>query len=111
MPPRYLLGLGAWSDRSAKVLSTAVDSPVRLAAIAAEHPRIPDELKAENRHATSQSQEFSGRLRRAGRARGAGASAITWDELQHRASTTPLPAGSVILVLLTMYGGNDGITP
>lgn len=38
-----------------------------------------------------------------------GASAITWDELQHRASTTPLPAGSGILVLLTMYGGNDGI--
>ncbi|MBU3063346.1 DUF1501 domain-containing protein [Nocardia sp. NEAU-G5] len=37
------------------------------------------------------------------------ASAITWDELQQRASTTPLAAGSGILVLLTMYGGNDGI--
>jgi uncharacterized protein (DUF1501 family) len=38
-----------------------------------------------------------------------GASAITWDELAHRAGTTPLPAGSGILVVLTMYGGNDGI--
>ncbi|MFF3566232.1 DUF1501 domain-containing protein [Nocardia jiangxiensis] len=38
-----------------------------------------------------------------------GASAITWDELHHAASTTPLPAGSGILVVLTMYGGNDGI--
>ncbi|WP_216898088.1 DUF1501 domain-containing protein [Nocardia alni] len=38
-----------------------------------------------------------------------GASAITWDELQHRASATPLAAGSGILVVLTLYGGNDGI--
>ncbi len=38
-----------------------------------------------------------------------GASAITWDELQHAAHTTPLPAGSGILVVLTLYGGNDGI--
>jgi uncharacterized protein (DUF1501 family) len=37
------------------------------------------------------------------------ASAITWDELQQSARTTPLAAGSGILVLLTMYGGNDGI--
>lgn len=34
----HLLGVGAWSDRSAKVLSTAVDSPVRLAAIAVNTP-------------------------------------------------------------------------
>ncbi|MFE3190882.1 DUF1501 domain-containing protein [Nocardia sp. NPDC059240] len=39
----------------------------------------------------------------------AGASAITWDELHQRASTTPLAAGSGILVVLTLYGGNDGI--
>ncbi len=38
-----------------------------------------------------------------------GASAITWDELQHSASVTPLAAGSGILVVLTLYGGNDGI--
>jgi uncharacterized protein (DUF1501 family) len=38
-----------------------------------------------------------------------GASAITWDELRDRASTTPLAAGSEILVVLTLYGGNDGI--
>ncbi|MVU75795.1 DUF1501 domain-containing protein [Nocardia sp. ET3-3] len=38
-----------------------------------------------------------------------GASAITWDELQQRATTTPLAAGSGILVVLTLYGGNDGI--
>ncbi|MQY19905.1 DUF1501 domain-containing protein [Nocardia macrotermitis] len=38
-----------------------------------------------------------------------GASAITWDQLHDAASTSPLPAGSGILVVLTMYGGNDGI--
>ncbi|WP_405490131.1 DUF1501 domain-containing protein [Nocardia sp. NBC_00511] len=38
-----------------------------------------------------------------------GASAVTWDELHHRADSTPLAAGSGILVILTMYGGNDGI--
>ncbi|WP_040860379.1 DUF1501 domain-containing protein [Nocardia niigatensis] len=39
----------------------------------------------------------------------AGASVITWDELQQRAVTTPLAAGSGILVVLTLYGGNDGL--
>ncbi|MGW5109790.1 DUF1501 domain-containing protein [Nocardia sp. NPDC004123] len=40
----------------------------------------------------------------------AGASVITWDQLQQRAVTTPLAAGSGILVVLTLYGGNDGIS-
>ncbi len=34
----HLLGVGAWSDRSAKVLGTAVASPPRLAAIAVNTP-------------------------------------------------------------------------
>lgn len=34
---------------------------------------------------------------------------VTWADLHHRATTTPLAAGSGILVLVTMYGGNDGI--
>jgi hypothetical protein len=34
----HLLGVGAWSDRSAKVLRTAVSSPPRLAAIAVNTP-------------------------------------------------------------------------
>ncbi|MCU1648402.1 MAG: hypothetical protein JWN03_8677 [Nocardia sp.] len=38
-----------------------------------------------------------------------GVAGVTWDELHHRADTTPLPAGSGVLVLLTLYGGNDGI--
>ncbi|KZM71440.1 DUF1501 domain-containing protein [Nocardia terpenica] len=38
-----------------------------------------------------------------------GAATLTWDELAHRARTTPLPPGAGILVVLTMYGGNDGI--
>ncbi|MET9489495.1 DUF1501 domain-containing protein [Nocardia sp. NPDC006630] len=38
-----------------------------------------------------------------------GAAGVTWDELHHRAATTPLAAGSGVLVLLTLYGGNDGI--
>ncbi|MEU6582964.1 DUF1501 domain-containing protein [Nocardia sp. NPDC046763] len=40
----------------------------------------------------------------------AGGSVITWDELQQRAVTTPLAAGSGVLVVLTLYGGNDGIS-
>ncbi|MFI1917360.1 DUF1501 domain-containing protein [Nocardia sp. NPDC020380] len=39
----------------------------------------------------------------------AGISAVTWDELQQRASVSPLAAGSGILVVLTLYGGNDGL--
>jgi uncharacterized protein (DUF1501 family) len=39
----------------------------------------------------------------------AGGSLITWDELHQRAATSSLPQGAGILVLLTMYGGNDGI--
>ncbi|MCX4096016.1 DUF1501 domain-containing protein [Nocardia sp. alder85J] len=38
-----------------------------------------------------------------------GAGAVTWDELRHRADTTPLAAGAGILVLVTLYGGNDGL--
>ncbi|WP_196814607.1 DUF1501 domain-containing protein [Nocardia sp. BMG111209] len=34
---------------------------------------------------------------------------ITLAELRHHAETTPLAAGSGILVVLTMYGGNDGL--
>ncbi|MQY19904.1 hypothetical protein NRB20_29990 [Nocardia sp. RB20] len=34
----HLLGVGAWSDRSAKVLRTAVGNPARLAAIAVNTP-------------------------------------------------------------------------
>ncbi|MVU75794.1 DUF1800 family protein [Nocardia sp. ET3-3] len=34
----YLLGVGSWSDRSAKVLATVVDQPPRLAALAVNTP-------------------------------------------------------------------------
>lgn len=39
----------------------------------------------------------------------AGSAGVTWSELAHRAAQDPLPPSSNILVLLTMYGGNDGI--
>jgi uncharacterized protein (DUF1501 family) len=39
----------------------------------------------------------------------AGATGITWRQLMHRAQTEPLAAGQRILVVLTMYGGNDGL--
>jgi uncharacterized protein (DUF1501 family) len=39
----------------------------------------------------------------------AGAGTITWDHLHRAAATDPLPAGSGILVLVTLYGGNDGL--
>lgn len=38
-----------------------------------------------------------------------GAAAITWPELQRAARDRPLADGSGILVLVTLYGGNDGI--
>lgn len=38
-----------------------------------------------------------------------GATAITWDTMVQRAGTDPLPAGTRILVLVTLYGGNDGL--
>lgn len=37
----------------------------------------------------------------------AGAAKVTTDQLAARAAETPLPNGTPILVLLTMYGGND----
>ena len=39
----------------------------------------------------------------------AGGTAVTWDLLHRTAQTDPLPSGQGILVLLTMYGGNDGL--
>jgi len=39
----------------------------------------------------------------------AGSAGVTWAELAQRASETPIAPGSAILVLVTMYGGNDGI--
>ncbi|HEV2342972.1 MAG TPA: DUF1501 domain-containing protein [Actinocrinis sp.] len=38
-----------------------------------------------------------------------GAGAITWNELHSAAAKDPLPQGAGILVLLTLYGGNDGL--
>ena len=38
-----------------------------------------------------------------------GAAAITWPELQRAARDRPLADGSGILVIVTLYGGNDGI--
>jgi uncharacterized protein (DUF1501 family) len=38
-----------------------------------------------------------------------GAGTVSWRELMHRSTTDPLAAGSPILVILTMYGGNDGV--
>ena len=39
----------------------------------------------------------------------AGSAGVTWSELAERAQNDPLPAGSSILVLVTLYGGNDGV--
>jgi len=39
----------------------------------------------------------------------AGATGITWHQLMESARTQPLPAGTQVLVVLTMYGGNDGL--
>jgi len=39
----------------------------------------------------------------------AGAAKVTWDEVVHRAAAHPLASGSPVLVLVTMYGGNDGL--
>ncbi|MBR7833208.1 DUF1501 domain-containing protein [Actinospica durhamensis] len=39
----------------------------------------------------------------------AGAGALAWHDLRHAAAVAPLPAGSGILVLVTLYGGNDGL--
>jgi uncharacterized protein (DUF1501 family) len=38
-----------------------------------------------------------------------GTVAITWPELRQAATDRPLPVGSGILVIVTLYGGNDGI--
>jgi uncharacterized protein (DUF1501 family) len=38
-----------------------------------------------------------------------GAVGVTWPDLMREATERPLPEGSGILVILTMYGGNDGI--
>jgi len=39
----------------------------------------------------------------------AGAAKVGWDDIMARAASTPLAAGTPILVLVTMYGGNDGL--
>jgi uncharacterized protein (DUF1501 family) len=39
-----------------------------------------------------------------------GAVAISWPELMQAAQDRPLPAGAGVLVIVTLYGGNDGIS-
>ena len=44
-----------------------------------------------------------------GAALAVGASTVTWEQLHKRAATEALPTASKILVIVTMYGGNDGL--
>ncbi len=39
----------------------------------------------------------------------AGAARVGWEDVMQRAASTPLTPGTPILVLVTMYGGNDGL--
>jgi uncharacterized protein (DUF1501 family) len=39
----------------------------------------------------------------------AGSSAVTWHQLHERAAATPRATGDPVLVVVTMYGGNDGL--
>jgi uncharacterized protein (DUF1501 family) len=39
----------------------------------------------------------------------AGAGGLSWARLMHAARTNPLPSGEQMLVVLTLYGGNDGL--
>ena len=39
----------------------------------------------------------------------AGSAAVTWSQLQRSAAARPLASGTPILVLVTLYGGNDGL--
>ncbi|MCW2525299.1 MAG: hypothetical protein JWM76_159 [Pseudonocardiales bacterium] len=44
-----------------------------------------------------------------GLALAAGSTAVTWHQLQDRTSSRPLPEGADVLVIVTLYGGNDGL--
>ncbi len=44
-----------------------------------------------------------------GAALAAGSGVLTWSQLHDRAATAPLAKGSRVLVIVTLYGGNDGI--
>jgi uncharacterized protein (DUF1501 family) len=44
-----------------------------------------------------------------GTALAAGAGALTWTELQQSAQRNPLPTHAKVLVIVTLYGGNDGL--
>ena len=39
----------------------------------------------------------------------AGAAACSWQDVRRRASENPLPSGAAVLVVVTLYGGNDGL--
>src|SRR5579872_3512269 len=39
----------------------------------------------------------------------AGSAFVTMRELHSRAASDPLPAGAKVLVIVTLYGGNDGL--
>src|SRR5205823_14189892 len=39
----------------------------------------------------------------------AGATVVSWHDVTKWATADPLPAGAGVLVLVTLYGGNDGL--
>ncbi len=71
---------------------------------------MPDAPADAGHHVTRRRFLLGGTGLLAGVGLAGGAGVITWDELHHAAVERPLPVGAGTLVIVTLYGGNDGLS-
>lgn len=106
-----LLSLPTLTDRTRGALRTLTYQPAQLVGPAIASPETPSAHKHGGPMVSSLTRRrfltYSGGA--AAIAAAAAAAGVSWATLVSRARTDPLPVGTGVVVMVTLYGGNDGL--